>query len=357
VIIDVITNLKWSVISVIYSDDTYGREGYEEIKKQALEKNICIIQAHMIKTSHNEVAKLSKIMKDIVGTIATSGIIGVVCFGQASTVEEVFIGIKGLAEKDFGHLSDQLQFILPDSVGINSNVLVDYANIAEGAITISPYIDEVEEFKDFWVEMFSNNSMVSNLAATDPWIEEVFMLQYECTIPTHPLISELPFKHYSRTCDEITREEVERKFSQSGYTESVIHIAVTLTEALKIVRQNICKKPSGVCPELLNNKMILSNMTDIIKKINISYTNKMTFHPKKYLNKRNIQFNATTGDILPDKSVPQYLVHNYKRCGHYGTQYCLERVNKCLSIIICNNKLFHTKMKPAHAEIFNSKKV
>ena len=166
--IDLAIKFNWTYVSFIYSSGRYGEDAAFHFKQKAKEASLCVpvliglpryIRKRHAKEALTTVLNLSKITT-------------------------MFLFLKGnharkmlRAIGDFKHLTTNITFIASDEWGGRVSIIQDVEESVNGAVTISQHVDEVEEFKEYFLALKPKNNR------RNAWFSEFWEDLFNCTLP------------------------------------------------------------------------------------------------------------------------------------------------------------------------------
>ncbi|XP_071957034.1 metabotropic glutamate receptor 3-like [Antedon mediterranea] len=151
--IDLVLHFNWTYVSILYSDDSYGRNGYSEFQKQSADQ-ICLAVEEAVSVDSN--------MKQIVQILLDRGAVAVVLFLDLETANAVFDAVERL------NATGVFIWIASDAIG-NAGVkgIVEHEAAAEGSFTMVPYSERLRAFD---LSFISTTPLTSN----NPWFSEYY---------------------------------------------------------------------------------------------------------------------------------------------------------------------------------------
>ncbi|GAB1608014.1 metabotropic glutamate receptor 3-like [Argonauta hians] len=276
-LLSLLRKLNWYHVVVIYTDDSYGMDGYKEFLRVAHNSDICISQAVKI-LSTDSANDISAKVSNLVTTQAVGGLM----FSPSARTNNIMDTLY--RRNDAG----TLQWIVND-LHVERSSTNPYP---KGSLLMSPKSMMIEGFREHWVRLDPRTPPIDN-----PWYSGWFMTKYLCklsnTVPQK--FQSYPFCEFSKlpTSD----------FEQYYYVEPTLISLFTFAKAIKNAQWDKCFQTSGICQNLL--KMSAKE-----------------FH-EKYL--KNIEFTFTKSDGIPSfegKRIrfdsngnlenPEFLLWNYR---------------------------------------------
>ncbi|KAL3856569.1 hypothetical protein ACJMK2_011304 [Sinanodonta woodiana] len=229
-IVELLKQLGWSYITIVYTDDTYGSEAYRTIRPLLAGANICLTAA--IETAAEDVTsgKIDGVLNDVLAT---------------STVGVIYLG-----NRDVGHAlldrgssvsgAGRLQWIFTDSISLSEK----FPNMKypRGLIVVVPGARSITEFEDHWVRINPNNPSPQN-----PWYKDMYMEINQCKlagIQAGSYYSGLP------NCTLLSEDQRRSIFVQDEFVEPAVHAVYTYARALREAHLALCGGFPGFCDSL-----------------------------------------------------------------------------------------------------------
>ncbi|KAK6176503.1 hypothetical protein SNE40_014775 [Patella caerulea] len=275
VIVQTLKKLDWSYAALVHTEDSYGENGMEAIKKRTKQENICITKTIKIESNtklHDVIAELRRITHN-----AKDGILAVIYFGQKDRAENLLFSVN--QDKNI----KKLLFIMSDAVGQNVDVFQSKSdNLVQGALTISPSRTQLPDFTSYY-----NNNLkeVRNANMEDDLISKYLSektLTEDLTIAKH-----------------------------NDYVPLTIDAVYALITALKTAQIQNCGGQAGVCDKL-KNEVIGHTFLEYVRNTRVDYTSMAAnFAPAVFQqNRRSFNFNEN-GDVLRGNGTSTYVINSF----------------------------------------------
>lgn len=319
VMVTLLKKLEWNYIVVIYNMDTYGKEGYESLKTRVKNENICIRSSFGIQIDENG-AVTSSALRTFLDNTAQLSVTGAVVFSTAVHIKILL----NAANLRLTETSDQISFLFSEGIDLTrSSVRDNVDNVyepAKGAYVTAPPRSFVNEFENYWKNMFKNVSRLVEESETNTWLKNVFSFYSDNSC--------FPSNDSSNPgCDELTQSEIEKIGENNLYTSYAIESASLLGKLFKDVHTIKCSGSDGFCE---NMKSVIYNekgfILDQIKDISVDLKKEMSFLPEVLENK-TLSF-ANTADVIVDT---QYNVYNTRKCLTDDSKFCFVEIGKYLN--------------------------
>ncbi|XP_077992140.1 metabotropic glutamate receptor-like [Glandiceps talaboti] len=156
-IIDLLLHFNWTYISVVNSDESYGRNGAGELKRRLSDYDICIAESVVVSDFTSETN-----IENAVARLYSNGKAKViVMFSLLKQIRRLFAAMYKL------NYTNYFTFIAADAWGRSVNNFDPYYDVAKGGIFLEYITTPVPEFEGFI------RSHVSNFSLSEtPWTAE-----------------------------------------------------------------------------------------------------------------------------------------------------------------------------------------
>ncbi|XP_062564538.1 metabotropic glutamate receptor 2-like [Armigeres subalbatus] len=233
-IVDIVRQLGWSYISIIYEESNYGIKAFEELDDLLAKHGICIaIKEKLVKDS----GVAEKIAYDniVIKLLTKPRAKGVIIFGSDQEVAEVMRAVRRQ------NVTGVFSWIGSD--GWSARNLVSDGNEAEveGTLSVQPQANSVIGFEEY----FLNLTVESN--SRNPWFIEFWEDHFQCKYPNSP---PTPYnKEYTRLCS--TTEKLSRHtLDFEDQLQFVSDAVMAFGYAFKNMHQELCGNKPGLCDEM-----------------------------------------------------------------------------------------------------------
>ncbi|KAK4004756.1 hypothetical protein OUZ56_006481 [Daphnia magna] len=234
-IVQMIRFLKWTYISILYEESTYGIKAFEELEVLLAKNNICIaVKERLVKDS------------GVAGEAAYNGIVhklnskpkakGVIIFGSDQEVSGVMRAVRR------NNLTANFNWIGSD--GWAGRLLVSEGNEpeVEGTLAFLPQAHPVRGFDNYFLSLTPLNNK------RNPWFIEFWENHFQCRYPSSP---PTPYNQdWHRMCtgrEKLTAEGTEFE----GQLQYVSDAVMAFANAFKDMHQTVCKGQRGLCKEMV----------------------------------------------------------------------------------------------------------
>ncbi|PVD25332.1 hypothetical protein C0Q70_15832 [Pomacea canaliculata] len=279
-IIQILKQLSWSFVALVYTDDVYGTTGSRMLQEMAVRERICINTSIVITSD------------PAVMTSVVSQLIGVRARAKDQSLAVVYIGAKDKAENLVFNLKSQralgFHFIFSDSVSTNLDVFKSgqlpntNMNLAVGSLTLAPSSVTLRDFEDYLNRKYTsvhngsdNDTIIASYLKVSGW--------------TWPLQS----------------------VSQVSFVPLAVGAIYALAEATRLTHQEVCGNDRGVCAAMVTavaEGAVLRYMKNL--SVNFSAMN-ADVAPQEFRRIGYILEFDENGDVVPSGEFPDYVVYSY----------------------------------------------
>ena len=176
---DFILKFNWTYVSILASDNDYGRDGLEELKKNFEAHKICINFENVISDVYKE-EKYKEILKNLIstGTTAASAEV-IIVWGYFNSVKKLLIGAKELLLNKtwiFSHANQMNPWF------------IDFKKSFQGTIIlVIPTVGHDKTFEEYFLNISYKNA--------NSWVRKMFetIRSSDASIPDHTRIRDLNY--------------------------------------------------------------------------------------------------------------------------------------------------------------------
>ena len=221
--------IGWKYVVVVYTDTSYGRGAYNEIRPRLAAAGICLTSAIMADPSDTSEATMDGILDEVLRTNTT----GVIYLGT----NDLLLSLLDRGES-FPR-AGKLQWIVTDSVSITDTF--PGQKYPRGLISVVPAGRKIIEFEDHWVRIDNNKSSSEN--PENPWYKDMYMDMNKCRLPD----TNSP---YTVDCPYLSEAQRRNQYVQDQFVEPAVHAVFMYAHALKLAHQDYCGGVPGLCEPL-----------------------------------------------------------------------------------------------------------
>ncbi|KAL8604641.1 hypothetical protein ACOMHN_013421 [Nucella lapillus] len=326
----VLKQLNWKYVVVVYENSKYGQEAYSYLRPVLADVEVCLSAAFMISSADLSSATMQNVLRQVVATDT----VGTLFLGGETAVQALLKEGPNVAG------AGKLQWIVTDSITLDTTFSYNYPR---GVLALVPASRYIVEFEDHWVRIDENKTSAEN-----PWFRDWYMHKNQCNLPGATA--------YARPCSSLyfnmDSTQIERKkrltFVQDQYVEPAVHTVFTYAHALRKAQEALCPpKTGGICPQLasLTHEQFLNNY---VKKVDFTYTAKervpslASDQYAPYKAAKKLKFDSRGDIVNPAYSLWNYnnlptgeedsAVFKFREVGNY--------INKRLSLSVANMRMY-----------------
>ncbi|KAH3888875.1 hypothetical protein DPMN_012917 [Dreissena polymorpha] len=218
--------LKWERIIIIYTDNDYGRDYYNEFIKLSQNNQVCVVAAISVPGSPNLPAYMERLK-----AVGTLDVTAAAFFGVHSAATMMLSAIENL-----NNSAQNLQFMLT-SLNLGLPITV---NRARGLLVVLPSYTEVTEFYDYWTASIDAN----NPPPENPWYKDWFMRTFQCRLQG---VNYEPYVRYSDCDPKSPAQKRAATNTRIPYLDTTVKAVLTYAKALKTAHQQTCGNQPGLC--------------------------------------------------------------------------------------------------------------
>lgn len=298
-VIKVLQELQWSFVNVVYTDDTFGRSSYNEIRSRLVAAGICLTQGIELSSTDTSTTAMDNVLKKLTGSDA----VGNIYLGTAKIAGSLLDRAETFSE------AGKLQWVFTDSISLSSSFTGK--KYPRGVISVIPGSRKITEFEDHWIRIDPKNPSNEN-----PWYREWYMTEFDCSLP-----GALIPPHNSKPACQISIENDRRfAFVQDQFVEPAVHAVYSYANALKRAHADKCGGMTGMCA-LLKSMTTEDFYLNYLSKTDFKYSKKERVESlasaqlDPYHSPAKVKFD-TNGDIT-DYSFEIYSFNDYTTSGTY----------------------------------------
>jgi hypothetical protein len=230
----------------------------------------------------------------------------------------VFIG-GGQSGKQMIEIADSLKssstpgFIFSEAIGLITDFFRDHnktINSSKGSLVMSPVKMAVEDFKQYWISLFTNTSKLYEESKTNPWLKELFFKFSRCT-------------ENDTSCSPMSENEVRMHLPEDVFVSYGILAAYTMAKAVHQMHNKLCSGQNGLCDnlEIVPRGQYITELKEIAVDFQTDFkkASLTTIIP-------SLQFDEN-GNAVFTESSPDYEVYNHRTCLSGEQRFCLVKVS------------------------------
>ena len=233
--IELMKELDWNRIAIIYEDNLYCKSCIESLIEQAKQSLICVSKQFAISISSTGDVSIGQINSFLDEIMLYSPVIGgVVLFASKDVTNKVLLAV------DSKGIDNVPAFIISESAGIRDDIFMSSTGTVmpktKGSMIVTPPYTEITSFSEYWSSLMMNITLLKEKIVFNPWLLDVFVSIANCDPLSVP------------TCQGLTQNQVESNFPmQPVYLKYSILAAHTLTKASLQLYKKLCSGNSTDC--------------------------------------------------------------------------------------------------------------
>ncbi|KAM7310733.1 metabotropic glutamate receptor 2 isoform X2 [Ixodes scapularis] len=229
-ILELLRAFRWTYVSVVYSDTDYGNKGYDKLQELAARYRICLSNPQSIPGDHFAEADYDAVLRSLTHK---SNARVVVVFTDKRTARSLM--------RAAWRRRDRFVWIGSDAWSGLESVAQGHEEIVEGAITVSPMVQSLQGFDQYFNQLTPDNNVL------DPWFPEYWEEKFQCRLPE---FQETPFNSQFRLWCPSARRRLHVKAGYRGL-QFVRDAAYAFAHALHDLQRDRCgAQHQGLCPAM-----------------------------------------------------------------------------------------------------------
>ncbi|KAH3690224.1 hypothetical protein DPMN_194986 [Dreissena polymorpha] len=226
---------RWTMLTVFYINDTYGRGGFRALYEILVGSDICLVDSVAIEPEKYNVTLLEDELRNKVykinATMNEPPVSGIIVFGSYPIVEALFQAIQNLEnDKRTAHYN-RPSVILSET---GTYVEGKFPNVSKGAFVLSPPRRIISEFQTYWTNSLTVSEQMKAEVETNRYFKEMFETLMNCQFAN---------KELANYCRPMTLEQQTKQFAPSVYTQYAIQASLVIAFSVKRVHSTAC--PTG----------------------------------------------------------------------------------------------------------------
>ncbi|XP_053609541.1 metabotropic glutamate receptor 2-like [Plodia interpunctella] len=229
--VEIVKQLGWSYVSIIYEESSYGIKAFEELEALLARSGICIaVKEKLVKDSG--VAD-ERAYDDIVLKLLTKPRArGAIIFGSDQEVA----GVMRAVER--ANATGSFSWVGSDGWSARSLVSDGNERAVEGTISVQPQANDVKGFTDYFLKLNVRNNR------RNPWFVEFWEDHFQCRYPGSP---RTPYNlQYEKQCsglERLTLDNTEFERQLQFVSDAVLAFAY----AIRDMHAAVCAGRPGLC--------------------------------------------------------------------------------------------------------------
>ena len=258
-IIDLCLHYNWSYVQFVYSEGSYGENGYKNFRSQISGLNLCIAAEYELAQSAT-LQRYDNVISDILSKSNKAKVVILFCnWGEMAQLLEA---------ADRANAAGKIIFIGSDDWTTNTYYMNSSNYVAEGSLYFQLHGEYVADFDDYFTTLTPYNVD----RRENPWFNESWEANFNCKLP--------PAK--KNVCDRNLRwTNLTGGFIQGRKIIYVINAVYAYAHALHKMHKDLCGGAGGLCASMssINGQLLLKyllqvNFQDIVNRSRVQFDRK-----------------------------------------------------------------------------------
>lgn len=235
--------LDWTFVAVIYENTSYGRGGLEGLQRAIEGSDICFPETIAIDDLNQ--TYIETILKTRVFNIDSTSqddppISGIIVFGLYSLAEVVLQAVDKIQVEYKRNTSVS---VYPSFVFSETAIYIEgkFPNSSRGSFIPSPRRLEIAAFQGYLSGILLNKTQLYEKAEADIFLRQLYEHVYECDIADSV---------ENDTCKTLTQNELAIQLPPSLYSQFAVQATSAVALAIKLVRDHACGLNQPACDAL-----------------------------------------------------------------------------------------------------------
>ncbi|WAR04257.1 GRM7-like protein [Mya arenaria] len=292
-------SMNWTMMAMIYDDDTYGNGGFEALSADAHGLDVCFPVSIPVPTDRRNVTELEEIIRRQIYRVNVTSlptISGILIFGSYNLVEAVMQAVENIHSDPAMAGYQRPAFLLSEAGGYIEG---QFTNVSKGAFILSPPKRNISSFSDdYWRPMLNSSTKLKEEANVNKYFQQMIEQLGNCQLSNSTAAD---------YCALLEDETIKQDIRNSIFTQYAIQAAMLAAYATKTVRSKACGNINGVCQAFLNTSATpRAKMIDAIQNVDIKFDEDFkTVRIPEFRNPEHliIRFNGSnslTKNLFPD---------------------------------------------------------
>ena len=233
--IQLMKELDWNRIAIMYEDNLYCKSCIESLVEQAQQNLICVPKQFPINISATGDISIGQINAYLDQIMLHSPVIGgVVLFASKVVTNKVLLAV------DSKGIDNVPIFMMSESAGLRDDIFMSAQGTvmpkSKGSLIVSPPYTEITSFTDYWTSLIMNSTLLKEKVSLNPWLLDVFVSTANCNPLSEP------------ACQGLPKAQIDSNFPiQPVYLQYGILAAHTMAKAALQLYNELCPSNSTDC--------------------------------------------------------------------------------------------------------------
>ncbi|KAH8040012.1 hypothetical protein HPB51_009268 [Rhipicephalus microplus] len=248
--VGIVKLLKWTYVSILYEESTYGNSAFDVLERELGKYNICIAVKEKLTKDSGVASEITydEIIKKLTNKPRARGVI---IFGSDQEVAGVMRAVSR------NNATGQFAWIGSD--GWSARELVSHGNEpqVEGTLSVQPTAGKVEGFDDYF------RALTPYTNRRNPWFIEFWEHFFGCKW-NGSLVTPFNQRH-RRSCTGEERISDNKAYKLEAQLQFVSNAVLAFAHALRRMHEEICGNTSGLCDSMrpVNGTDLLSYLKNV----------------------------------------------------------------------------------------------
>ncbi|KAK7473400.1 hypothetical protein BaRGS_00035373, partial [Batillaria attramentaria] len=302
VMLELLEQLDWNYVAIVYDEDDYGRSAATELRRLAEDRQICVpvFESMPIDTSSEAFNSRANHIAEEMKSTENGLVRGMVILGGRRTTRQL---IRKLASQ-----VNYVNLILSEAIGLQPTALQmaggQVITIARGALLTSPQYFDLPEFRTFWNQMWTDQAAFASQAEKIPWLRSYFQEMAGCDGEG--------LNCWTSTSSQ--RAELLVPSSRAGeglslYSWYELKAVAVMASLLKQLHLRECGSVSGLCPALSSAIRDRPGLQAALEASTLPVSN-LAPMVSTFANVSDLAFDES-GNVRQQRDI-QYMVYNFR---------------------------------------------
>nr|KAG5709300.1 hypothetical protein BaRGS_018052 [Batillaria attramentaria] len=305
VMLELLEQLDWNYVAIVYDEDDYGRSAATELRRLAEDRQICVplFESMPVDTRSDEFYTRTSQIAEQIGSTEVGLVRGLVVLGSRRTTKELLSKLN--SEVSY------IQPILSEAIALQSSSLQTAEGhvipIARGTLLTSPQYSDLPEFRTFWNQLWADNHTYAEHASRNPWLAGYLQQLTGCDAGDSGCWENAGDKRAS-----LSLADGAAGGGLSLYLWYKVKAIAVMASFLKRLHAKTCGSSfRGVCAALTDaindrERLLTELKTDPVPLSDLANVT------SAFQNVTSVAFDAN-GDVTDEQGDDQYTVYNFRR--------------------------------------------
>lgn len=310
-----VQDLDWTYMAIIYENDTYGNNGVKDLLSSITSRDVCFPYKISVNPLDAQESLVQTLDADLRRIVFDANITGLLVFGSTKLATAVMKATEIIK-------NNTSEFTIPVFLFSEASSYLEgtFRGVSKGAFAVSPPRKSVQEFDKHWIDIFTDLDILYNTIPSNVYIKQLYETTFECSLAD---------SKENHNCSTLSREEVGKMLRPSLYNQYAIQAAMTVSKVAKEIYEAECPSAPN-CDELYI--VPRKRFIDVLNTLTIKFDDDFSLRLDAFKDPVDLEisFNGKSDATLPS-GYPVYAVYNHQKCNADPSVFCFEEVrNKLL---------------------------